>query len=156
MTGLGSPPTAGLKAAPAVTALPLFLGYLALLPFVAAAAATWLGPLAWRATAAQGLLVYAAVVAAFIGAIHWGLAFAQNQPAPTLWLWGVLPSIVVAPAALLPPPQGLWVQAAVLVACYAVDRRVYPQQRAAQWLPLRLRLTVLAVLCCVIGALGPG
>ncbi len=147
--------TQATQATQTAAALPLFLGYLALLPFVAAAAATWLGPVAWRATAGQGLAVYAAVVASFIGAIHWGLAFTQERPAPTLWLWGVLPSIVAALAALAPPANGLWVLAAVLVACYAVDRRVYPQQQVAQWLPLRLRLTALATLCCVMGALAP-
>jgi hypothetical protein len=135
--------------------LAVFLGYLALLPFVAAAAAVWLAPAAWRPTAAQGLLVYAAVVASFIGAIHWGLAFAQTTPAQGLWLWGVLPSIVVCGAALLPPQQGLWVQAAMLLACYAVDRRVYPREQVAQWLPMRLRLTAVATLCCVVGALAP-
>jgi Protein of unknown function (DUF3429) len=135
--------------------LALFLGYLALLPFVAAAAALWLAPPAWRGTAGLGLLVYAAVVASFIGAIHWGLAFAQAAPAQGLWLWGVLPSIVATGAALLPPQQGLWVMSAVLVACYAVDRRVYPRERVAQWLPLRLRLSLVATLCCVVGALAP-
>jgi hypothetical protein len=42
----------------------------------------------------------------------------------------------------------------MLVACYAVDRRVYAAQGAAAWLTLRFRLTAVASLSCFIGAAG--
>jgi len=44
------------------------------------------------------------------------------------------------------------VQGLLLVGCYLVDRRLYPQQGAARWLTLRFRLSAVASLCCFIGA----
>lgn len=128
------------------------LGHLALLPFLAGAAAAWLGSAAIRPLAQEALSAYAAVVVSFIGAIHWGLAFPQARPAPSLLVWGVLPSLAAWAALLLAPAAGLLVHALVLAACYAVDRVVYPRERVARWLPLRLRLTAVAVLCCLGGA----
>ena len=128
------------------------LGYLAVLPFVGAAALAWIVEPTQRPLAAQILSAYAAVVVSFIGAIHWGLAFPQPRPAPALFVWGVIPSIVMWIAVLLQPPLGLVVEAAMLVACYGVDRRVYPREGVARWLPLRLRLTVCATAACVAGA----
>jgi len=42
----------------------------------------------------------------------------------------------------------------VLIACYVVDRRVYPQLGAADWLTLRFRLTAVASLSCFLAAAG--
>jgi hypothetical protein len=129
------------------------LGHLALLPFIAGAVLVWWAQGELKLSAAQALSAYAAVVVSFIGAIHWGLALPQRAPARGLLIWGVVPSIVAWSALLVHPAAGLWVHAAMLLVCYAVDRRVYPQQQAAAWLPLRLRLTVPATLCCVAGAI---
>lgn len=129
------------------------LGYFALLPFVAGAALAWLGDAALRPLAAQALSVYAAVVVSFIGALHWGLAFPQANPARSLWVWGVLPSLIACAAVLVGPKAGLTLHAVTLAVCFGVDRVVYPRERVARWLPLRRRLTVVAVLCCVIGAI---
>jgi hypothetical protein len=41
----------------------------------------------------------------------------------------------------------------MLVICYLVDRKVYPAHGLSHWLTLRFRLTVVASLCCFIGAL---
>ena len=43
--------------------------------------------------------------------------------------------------------------ALLLLACYLVDRKVYPAHGLSHWLTLRFRLTVVASLCCFIGAL---
>lgn len=131
----------------------LGLGALAVVPFVGGAVLVWVDT-AWHPTIAQALSAYAAVVIAFIGALHWGLAFPQAAPAPRLFVWGVVPSLVAWIAVLLPPRFGLVVHAVTLVACYLVDRATYPAEQAAAWLPLRLRLTVVATLCCLVGAAG--
>jgi hypothetical protein len=137
------------------------LGYVALLPFVAAAISAWLPvvvptpmpvPTAW---ASQALSVYAAVVASFIGGMHWGLAMRQPQPHGGLYLWGVAPAIVAWLLCLMPTPWQAPGLAALLVACYAVDRRVYPREGLQSWLVLRLHLTVVATLCCVLFAWRP-
>jgi len=128
------------------------LGTLALVPFVAGAAFVWLVDASGRAIVAQTLSAYAAVVVAFIGAIHWGFAFTSPEPAPRLFVWGVVPALVAWVAVLMSPWTGLWIHAVTLVVCYLVDRATYPRVGAAMWLPLRLKLTVVAALCCVAGA----
>ena len=128
------------------------LGYIAAVPFVAGAALAYWGGGETRALAMRALVAYAAVVASFIGAIHWGLGFAQTAPRASLFVWGVAPSIVAWLSLLVAPAAGLAVDATLLVACYLVDRAVYPQHGAERWLPLRLRLTVLAAASCTIAA----
>lgn len=54
--------------------LALMLGYAGLLPFIGGALGIWLIPLGWRSFVLAALLDYAAVILAFMGAIHWGLA----------------------------------------------------------------------------------
>ena len=128
------------------------LGYLAAVPFVAGALLAWSGEGETHTLALRALVAYAAVVASFIGAIHWGLGFAQIAPRTSLFLWGVTPSIVAWLSLLAAPAVGLAVDAVLLVACYLVDSAVYPRHGAERWLPLRLRLTVLAVASCGVAA----
>jgi Protein of unknown function (DUF3429) len=130
------------------------LGYLAIVPFLVGAALPWLADPQWRPPLAQALSSYAAVVISFIGAIHWGLAFPQSRPAPRLFVWGVVPSLVAWAAVSMPPHDGLVVHALMLVACYLVDRATYPVQNVGAWLPLRLRLTIVATACCIVGAIA--
>ena len=130
------------------------LGYLAVLPFVVGALLVWMSGAGLRPEASLALSAYAAVVVSFIGAIHWGLAFRQQQPAPGLFVWGVVPSIIAWVAVLVPFRAGLVLQATMLVVCYLVDRRVYAREGVAAWLPLRRDLTIPAVVCCLVGALG--
>ena len=86
--------------------------------------------------------------------IHWGFAMRQADAPGSLAGWGVVPSLVAWVAVVMPPYAGLIVLGAMLVACYLVDRRVYPAQGAAAWLTLRFRLTAVASLSCFIGAAG--
>ena len=135
---------------PAPSAAATRLGYLAAVPFVAGAALAWSTGGDTQAMAVRALVAYAAVVASFIGAIHWGFAFAQTAPRAGLFLWGVVPSMVAWLSLLVAPAAGLAVDAVLLVACYWVDRAIYPRQGAARWLALRLRLTVLAAASCAL------
>jgi len=138
------------RSAPVATGL----GYLAVLPFVVGAALVWMVGAELRPAASLALAVYAAVVVSFIGAIHWGIGFTQTDPAPRLFVWGVVPAIVACLLTLIPPRFGLASLAVLLVACYGVDRVVYRSEGVARWLPLRLRLTVVAVASCLVGAIG--
>lgn len=128
-----------------------WLGGAGLVPFVAAALVLWLASPAWQSTAALALTAYAATIVSFLGGIHWGLA-ARRGGADGLLAWGVMPSLAAWCALLLPPASGLVVHAVALVACYAVDARVFPREGLAPWLPLRLQLTAVAALCCLAGA----
>ena len=103
---------------------------------------------------AAALSAYAAVIVSFLGGIHWGLGMRASAPAPSLFTWGVVPSLIAWVAVVMPPYAGLVVQGVALIACYTVDRRVYPQHGAAAWLTLRFRLTGVASLSCFVGAAG--
>ena len=131
------------------------MGYGGLIPFVALALAVWLADPAYRALGSQALLGYAVAIASFLGAIHWGLVMrdAARQSLAALG-WGVLPSLLAWVALLLGPPTGLWLLAALLWVCFAVDRRVYPGFALQGWLPMRLLLTLVASASCSAAALG--
>ena len=55
---------------------------------------------------------------------------------------------------MMPASAGLVIDGALLVACYLVDRKVYPVQGIARWLTLRFRLSAIASLSCFLGAAG--
>lgn len=144
-----TPITASAPAAP--SPLALRLGHAGLVPFVAGALAVWGAPEPWRPGAASALLAYAAVIASFLGGMHWGMALRAPANAGRLW-WGIAASLAGWAGLLLPPAPGLLLCAALLLACYAVDHRLYPAAGAADWLPLRLRLSAVASLCCFLAA----
>ena len=129
------------------------LGLAGLLPFIAGAAALALldapGLQVWAATA---LAAYGALIATFLGGIHWGLAMRGVQPVNVRLGWGVSPSLLGWVALLLPVNLGLWLLAVLLLACYAVDRTLYASAGLSGWLGLRLQLTSVASLCCLAGA----
>ena len=128
------------------------LGYSGLIPFVGLALTIWLWP-TYRAQAAHALLAYGATIASFLGAIHWGLAMrAPQEPSTTLLAWGVVPSLLAWVAQLLAPTTGILLIAAILWACFAVDRVVYTSSGLRAWLPMRLLLTVVASLSCIAAA----
>ncbi len=136
------------------TVAALRLGHAGLLPFVLGAALVWLVRPDAHPYVTAALSAYAAVIVSFLGGIHWGFAMRQADAPATLAGWGVVPSLVAWVAVVMPPYAGLVVLGAMLVACYLVDRRVYPAQGAAAWLTLRFRLTAVASLSCFIGAAG--
>ena len=130
------------------------LGYAGLLPFVAGALLVWLVRADVHAYAALALSIYAALILSFLGGMHWGLAMRQAQPSTVALVWGVVPSLVAWPAALMPPDAGLALLGLMFIVCYAVDRRLYPAQGVAGWLTLRFRLSAVAALACFLGAAG--
>jgi hypothetical protein len=131
------------------------LGYAGLIPFLALALAVWLAPPQYRPVASTALLGYGASILSFLGAIHWGLNMRDASRATTaLWVWGVTPSLIAWVAILLQPQRGLWLIAAGLLACFVVDKTVYPRFDAHPWLPMRFLLTLVACACCIAGAWG--
>lgn len=135
-------------------ALALKLGYAGLVPFLAGAALVWLVRADVHAYVALALSAYAALILSFLGGIHWGLAMLRPPAQAAAWVWGVVPSLVAWPAAVMPPDAGLVILGLMLVVCYLVDRRLYPPQGLAGWLTLRFRLSAVAALACFLGAAG--
>ncbi len=129
------------------------LGFGGLIPFVGLAVALGLPPAGGWPLAGLALLGYGATIASFLGAIHWGLVMRDGpaQSVPSL-LWGVVPSLLGWVALLLGPALGLWLMAALLWACFAVDRVLYPRYQLQAWLPMRWRLTLVASIGCLAGA----
>ena len=129
------------------------LGYAGLIPFVGLAGLMWLVEGDVHAFVAMALSAYAATIAAFLGGIHWGMGLPLDAPARRFHLvWGVIPSLVAWVALLMPAFAGLPLLAVLLAACYGVDRRSWTQWGWTDWLPLRARLSAVAVLSCLLGA----
>jgi hypothetical protein len=130
------------------------LGHAGLIPFVAGAALVWLVHPEAHPYAVLALATYASVIVSFLGGIHWGVAFRQEQPDPRLLVWGVVPSLVAWVAVVMPPEAGLVVSGVMLAVCYAVDRRLYLAHGLARWLTLRFRLSAVASVSSFLGAAG--
>jgi hypothetical protein len=105
--------------------------------------------------ASAALLAYGAIIASFLGAIHWGLLMRPGsaQPLPAL-LWGVTPGLLGWVALLLDPAPGLVLITLLLWACFAVDRVFYPRYQMQAWLPLRLWLTLAASSSCLAAVIA--
>ena len=103
-----------------------------------------------HAQAAFILLAYGSTILSFLGAIHWGLALRDPTGPPVAMLvWGVMPSLVAWAALVWGASEGLWLLAAGLWACWAVDRSAYPRLGLQGWLGMRLILTAVASVSCV-------
>ena len=132
----------------------LCLGYGGLVPFVGLALVMWLVPPQFQVDVALALLAYGALIASFLGGVHWGTGFLMGEAAPRMqFVWGVVPSLLGWLALLLPVRAGLPVLAVLLVACYGVDRTTYPAVGLGRWLPMRLQLTAVAALSCALAAI---
>ncbi len=137
--------------------LAIRLGYAGLIPFVLLALLLWIVEHDLRPWLTIALTSYAALIATFLGGIHWGIAGCMaDEPTSAQrsfhLIWGITPSLIAWLALIMPAYAGLPLIAALLVACYVVDRKSYPAAGWSAWLPMRLRLTVVAVLSCLVGA----
>lgn len=141
----------------------LTLGYGGLIPFVLLAALLWLVEPDLQGFVAIALAAYAALIAAFLGGIHWGLGWSagslgglrrSSHPHAQRrhFLWGVVPSLLAWPGMVMPPYAGLAWLGFVLMLSYLADRLLYPHAGLQRWLTLRFRLSAVASLSCFIGA----
>lgn len=131
------------------------LGLAGLIPFVFLAALLWLVDSDLLAWVALALASYAALIASFLGGVHWGIGWVATKPQRALtahFIWGVTPSLLAWPGLLMPPFAGLVWLGLVLVLCYFVDRLLYHRAGLDRWLGLRLQLTIVASLSCFMGA----
>ncbi|MSQ57815.1 MAG: DUF3429 domain-containing protein [Limnohabitans sp.] len=129
------------------------LGYAGLIPFVALTVLLFLVNDEAHPFVAMALTGYGASIVSFLGGIHWGLGLqAQYVDKKFHIVWGVIPSLLVWISFFLPAYAGLVVLSVLLVACYVVDRKTWPQAGLHQWMTLRFRLTVVATLSCLMGA----
>ncbi len=142
------------RALPAPSIITLRLGYLGLIPFVTGAALIWIVNPQAHPYAVLALATYAALIASFLGALHWAVGMLIPELGARPFVWGVVPCLIAWPAIIMPPDAGLVVLGVLLVVCYSVDRRTYPAYGLAAWLTLRFRLSTIAALSCFLGAAG--
>ena len=131
--------------------LALLLGYAGLVPFVSAALAIWVVPEGWRPLVLAALLDYAAVILAFMGAIHWGLAMrAQDaeEPAQLQLGFSVVPPLLgwLAISGGMPSSLALALCLIAFAGLYGADLRAVKLGLAPQWYP-RLRRPLTIVVC---------
>jgi len=131
------------------------LGYLGLLPFVGGALSIWVLPLGWRGFVLEALLDYAAVILAFMGAIHWGLAMrAEHSEGASLQLgFSVIPPLLgwLAIASGMPLLAALPLMLVSFVGLYLADLHAVRLGLAPQWYPaLRMPLTAIVSLCLLV------
>ena len=139
-----------------------WLGYGGLLPFLFFAAASIFdqnhAPY-W----ADGLFAYGAIILSFVGALHWGYALslgatsteAARARRDAWYSWSVVPALMAWLALLLPHPLSSLLLVVGFIAHYWQDRRLAAVAGLPVWyLPLRLRLSVVACLCLALGGLS--
>jgi ABC-type amino acid transport system permease subunit len=132
------------------------LAYAGLLPFIGLSVLLWLVDPDLHPFVALALAGYGASIVSFLGGIHWGIGFrnaSRMHNAPLFnFGWGVVPSLLAWIAITMPAFAGLPLLALILGLCYAVDRKTYPEAGLEEWLPMRLHLTVVAAISCLMGA----
>jgi ABC-type amino acid transport system permease subunit len=132
------------------------LAYAGLLPFIGLSVLLWLVDPDLHPFVALALAGYGASIVSFLGGIHWGIGFrnaSRMHNAPLFnFGWGVVPSLLAWIAITMPAYAGLPLLALILGLCYAVDRKTYPEAGLEEWLPMRLHLTVVAAISCLMGA----
>ncbi|TQF79402.1 DUF3429 domain-containing protein [Elioraea sp. Yellowstone] len=128
-----------------------WLGLGGIVPFAACGAALLLGPEGWRGLALAALIAYGAVILAFLGAVHWGLALAataeaETRHARTRLTLGVVPALIGWGALLLPPWAGLTVLICGFLAVWATEEGASREGLVpARYLWLRRLLTLAVV-----------
>ena len=131
----------------------LWLGYAGLLPFVTCLAVVVAGDVAWRATAIELLRIYAALIASFLGAVHWGVTTNRGDGRQRARLrWGVMPALIAWTLLLLPDAYAFAGLALLFVLILIVDRYLLPVlDDAYRQLRLRLSLVVVGTLAIASG-----
>ena len=109
-----------------------------------------------QAALASALMGCLAVVAGFLGGVHWGVALryiATNAQTPVFhFVWGPIPAYLAWGASLCEGWMGLLVIAMVAALAYLVDLRTWPGAGLAPWLRLRGQFTAGTMACCLLGA----
>ncbi|MCL7463177.1 DUF3429 domain-containing protein [Pseudomonas sp. NW5] len=136
------------------------LGLAGLIPFVSGALGVWVTPAGWRTLVLEALLDYAALILAFMGAIHWGLALrGESGDLRTQLQLGlsVIPPLLGWLAIAFGVPALLAIPLLLLsfVGLYLADLRAIALGLAPVWYArLRLPLTLIVSLSLLVAWAG--
>ncbi|UHC81261.1 DUF3429 domain-containing protein [Pseudomonas sp. NIBR-H-19] len=136
----------------------VLLGYGGLLPFIGLALLI-LTSVEYRPFLAVALVNYGAVILSFVGALHWGFAMSvQNMNAELRrdrLIWSVIPALIAWLSTLVPVPVGCLLLIVGFVVHFWQDRQLVRVVSLHAWyLPMRFRLTAVASVCLLIGAIA--
>jgi hypothetical protein len=134
---------------------PFLLGAGGLVPFVVLSGATWAAPEAYTPTLLFWLSSYAALIASFLGAVHWGAALLHpamsEQDRSVFMTWSIVPAMAGWVSLLMPIKTGLLMLIAIYAIQFAADRQLASRFQIPDWyLRLRGSLTPVAVLCLAL------
>lgn len=133
-----------------------WLGYGGLIPFVALAALTCIDR--ERGAYWHGdLCIYGALILSFVGALHWGFAMQLGNISASqrnfVFAWSVVPCLIAFAALVERSVLGDILLVSGFVLHYLQDRRLDAIAGLPAWyLPLRLQLTAVAVVCLAVSA----
>ena len=133
------------------------LGYGGLLPFIFLALLIPFS-LDYRTLFEIALVNYGAVILSFVGALHWGFAMTVQdisaEQRRDRFIWSVIPALTAWVATLLPMPLGCLLLVIGFVGHFLQDRRLLRVISLPAWyLPMRLRLTLVASVCLMLAAM---
>ena len=135
-----------------------WLGYGGLLPFVVSAFAVWAdssNSSLWR----YALVAYGAVILSFVGALHWGFAMSlsgiSTKQKTLSFVWSVVPALMAWLALLMTSKYAIAMLVAGFLTHFWQDRRLVQAANLPVWyLPLRMRLTLVACIALLSGYLS--
>lgn len=139
--------------------VPLWMGYLGLIPFVVLAFCLVTGfdlQFGGSFDPIAGLLNYAAIIISFIGAVHWGLALAGTESGAgkkTGFAYSVVPALAAWALLFLSDRTAMFGMALLVTGLYFMDRLLLSGSLFVGYLRLRLHLTIVVTLSLVAGAL---
>ncbi len=124
------------------------LGYAGLIPFVVFSIGAWVR-LPYVDNAIPVLVAYAAVILAFMGAVHWGIALSSAKSGRSpYYIASVVPALVAWLALLMPESYAIPVLLTAFIVLLAYDSAVTKPQQFPEWyVPLRIKLTLVVALC---------
>ncbi|QID18441.1 DUF3429 domain-containing protein [Nitrogeniibacter mangrovi] len=122
--------------------LPRALGLAGVLPFIAMGLLSYI-PWKHQVDVHAALVSYGAVILAFVGALHWGLAMRlEGTVASRAYFWSVIPALIAWVALMFPTLGGALIVIVGLWTHYVQDNLIIGELNAPAWyLPLRRQLT---------------
>jgi hypothetical protein len=131
------------------------LGYAGLIPFIVFSLGTWVTlPLVDNPHFV--LMAYAAIILSFMGAIHWGVAMSRSSASELTQLGlSVIPALIGWLALLIASVYGYLLLIFCFSALFLADKSATHAGLLPQWyLPMRMVLTTVVVLCLIAAALA--
>ena len=131
------------------------LGYAGLIPFIVFSIGSWF-QLPIISDSTYILTAYAAIILSFMGAIHWGVAMSNTEEQNGQYLIAsVIPGLSAWIALLIPHRYAITLLMIGFIALIIYDWSVEKPQRLPAWyMPMRIRLTIVVIMCLTITQLS--